>query len=152
MSKYEETKTVFTDGDHLVAALQDLGYTPVRDLQGATHLIGYHGDTRPEVAHIIIPRAQIGGASNDIGFVRQDGVYRAIISDFDSRAATAKYGEGVIPTSTGFNVNWLGRLGQFYKAKQSIAIGKAKGYIFQGQTTTAQGKIRLKFLPAQGMR
>jgi hypothetical protein len=144
MSKYEETKTVFTDGDHLVAALQELGYDPLR-MTNPIHLTGYHGDTRPEVAHIVIPRDQIGSASNDIGFVREDGVYRAIISQFDSRSPQAKYGAGVIPTSTGFNVNWLGRLSQAYKERQTMAVAKSKGYVFQGRTMTAQGKVQLKF-------
>jgi hypothetical protein len=144
MSKYAELKTVFTDGEHLVAALQELGYQPTRH-EVPIHLIGYHGDKRPEVAHVVIPRAQIGSASNDVGFVRKDGVYQAIISDYDSRGAIAKYGTGVIPTSTGFNASWLGRLSQVYKEKQTMAVAKSKGYAFLGRTVTPTGKVQLRF-------
>lgn len=54
------------------------------------HLIGYHGDTREEVADIIFRQSFInanlsGGASNDVGFARRDdGTIEAIVSKYDS--------------------------------------------------------------------
>jgi len=56
------------------------------------HLIGYHSDTRPEVANIVIRRSEIGSASNDIGFAKNaDGTYTAIISDYDSHQHNGKW-------------------------------------------------------------
>lgn len=46
-----------------------MGYVPVVHKE-ATNLYGYQGDKRQQKAHIIIPRKQVGGASNDVGFER----------------------------------------------------------------------------------
>lgn len=142
MSKYEQLQTVFTDGDFVVAALEELGYQPIRSAE-PVHLIGYRGDRRPDVAHIVIPRAQIGASSNDIGFVREGGTYQAIISEFDSRSGPAKYGAG--KTAFGYNAAWLGRLAQAYKETQTMAVAKARGYVFQGRTVTDAGTVQLRF-------
>lgn len=86
MSAYSTTQTQFTDPDLLIEALRELGYTPTICLDNPQHLTGYTGDTRPETAHIIIPRHQVGGASNDVGYIRgTDGTFRAIVSAYDSR-------------------------------------------------------------------
>ena len=74
------------------------------------HLFGYHGDQRPEVAHIIIRKTHVGRSANDIGFVKKDdGTYAAIISEFDS----TKYG-----------AQWIGRLKgscAFYAVEKEMA-------------------------------
>ena len=134
MSKYQELVTSITDERFLIEALQELGYQPGVCREGRS-LRGYLGDERQERAHVIIPREQLDCASNDIGFVRDSsGVYRAIVS---------KYDRGI-----GFDDAWLGRLAQIYKERQTMAIAKAKGYVFKGKEIieTPQGKkIQLRF-------
>lgn len=134
MSKYVELRTSLTDQRYLVEALQELGYEPEVCPEGRA-LVGYGGDQRAEQAHVIIPRGQLDSASNEIGFVRDSGgVYQAIVSEYD---------RGI-----GFDDAWLGRLAQVYKERQTMAVAKAKGYIFKGREVihTPQGKkIQLRF-------
>lgn len=134
MSKYVELTTVLTDERYLVEALHELGYEPEVCGEGKA-LIGYLGDERAERAQIIIRRRQLDSASNDIGFARDgSGIYRAIISEYD---------RGI-----GFGDVWLGRLSQAYKERQTMAVAKAKGYIFKGREVikTPQGKrVQLRF-------
>lgn len=89
MSKYTTSTTNFKDKECLVTALKEAGYTAVKVYDTAKHLTGYHGDTRPELAEIVIPRKTKGGMedySNDVGFKlnAETGCYEAIISDYDS--------------------------------------------------------------------
>ena len=134
MSKYVELRTSLTDERYLVEALRELGYEPEVCREGRP-LVGYLGDKRAEQAHIIIPRGQLDAASNEIGFARDNGgVYQAIVSEYD---------RGI-----GFNDAWLGRLVQVYKERQTMAVAKAKGYVFKGREVihTPQGqKIQLRF-------
>jgi hypothetical protein len=134
VSKFSELQTVISDERYLVEALQDLGYAPEVCRDGK-NLVGYLGDERPEKAHIIIRRRQLDSASNDIGFTRDaNGVYRAIISDYD---------RGI-----GFDTAWLGRVAQTYKEHQTMAVAKTKGYLFKGREVveTPQGrKVQLRF-------
>ena len=134
MSKFLELRTTLADERYLVEALRELGYQPEISREGKP-LIGYLGDERVERAHIIIRRRQLDSASNDIGFARDgNGVYQAIISEYD---------RGI-----GFNDAWLGRLAQVYKELQTMAVAKAKGYVFKGREVveTPQGKtVRLRF-------
>lgn len=134
MSKYEEMRTVLSHEGYLVEALKQMGYAPEVCTEG-TALFGYMGDERPERAHIVIRRRQLDSASNDIGFRRdENGVYQAIISGYDR--------------SIGFNEAWLGRIAQTYKERQTMAVAKAKGYVFKGRQVieTPQGrKVQLRF-------
>ena len=134
MSKYVELRTSLTDERYLVEALRELGYEPEVCPDGRP-LVGYVGDQRAERAHVIIPRGQLDSASNEIGFARDNGgVYQAIVSEYD---------RGI-----GFNDAWLGRLVQVYKERQTMAVAKAKGYVFKGREVihTPQGKkIQLRF-------
>ena len=83
MSLYRERKTKINDARALEEALKQKGFSPLRHSQPVP-LEGYMGDKRKDTAEIIIPRQQVGRASNDIGFKRQeDGSFAAIISDFD---------------------------------------------------------------------
>jgi Protein of unknown function (DUF1257) len=139
LSKYLELQTNITDERFLIEALQELGYRPDIFAEGRS-LTGYRGDERQERAHVIIPRRQLNCASNDIGFVRDSsGVYRAVISEYD---------RGI-----GFDDGWLGRLAQIYKERQTMAIAKAKGYVFKGKEIieTPHGrKIQLRFAVRSG--
>ena len=134
MSKYVELRTNLTDERYLVEALREVGYEPEVCPEGRP-LVGYVGDQRAERAHVIIPRGQLDAASNEIGFARDNGgVYQAIVSEYD---------RGI-----GFNDVWLGRLVQVYKERQTLAVAKAKGYVFKGKEVihTPQGKkIQLRF-------
>ena len=139
MSKYVELRTTVTDEQYLVEALRELGHQPEVCREGRP-LVGYLGDKRAERAQIIIPRGQLDSASNDIGFARdKSGVYQAIISEYD---------RGI-----GFDETWLGRLAQTYKERQTMAVAKAKGYVFKGREVidTPQGKkIQLRFAVQRG--
>ena len=134
MSKYVELRTSVTDERYLVEALRELGYEPEVCREGRA-LVGYLGDKRAERAQIIIPREQLDAASNEIGFSPDgNGVYQAMVSEYD---------RGI-----GFDDVWLARLVQVYKERQTMAIAKAKGYVFKGREVidTAQGKkIQLRF-------
>jgi hypothetical protein len=134
VSKYEEMRTVLSHEGYLIEALKELGYTPEVCPEGSA-LFGYRGDERPERAHVVIRRRQLDSASNDIGFRRdKSGVYRAIVSEYDC--------------GIGFDDAWLGRIAQAYKVRQTMAVAKAKGYVFQGRqvVVTAQGKkVQLRF-------
>ncbi len=136
MSKFEQQDTILTNKEFLVSALTTLGLTP-KVYEQARALHGYQGDERKELAHIVIPKEQVGMASNDIGFFLdpQTKRYSAIISDFDRRPG--KYDSA-----------WLGLLSQSYQEHKQIHEAKAKGYIFKGKETiqTAEGPMtRLQF-------
>lgn len=135
MSAYGEYETSLNEQIFLVEGLTAMGYRIEVHAKGAP-LIGYHGDERPERAHVIIRRAQLDSASNDIGFVRgTDGRFRAILSEYDR--------------SIGYDECWLGKVHQHYKEKQTLAVAKAKGYIFRGKEViqTANGQqVRLQFI------
>lgn len=134
MSKYMELRTKLTEEQYLVEALRESGYDPEVCREG-TPLVGYMGDERAERAQIVIRRRQLDSASNDIGFARDaSGVYQAIISEYD---------RGI-----GFDAGWLGRIAQTYKERQTMAVAKAKGYVFKGREVinTPQGKkVQLRF-------
>lgn len=135
MSKFESLRTTLTDGAHLVDALREMGYQPLIDWNGQT-LRGYGGSTWPEKAQVIIPRAQLPGALADIGFVRDaSGVFGIVIDDMDRRYSK-------------FNDAWIGKVAQVYKEKQTIAVAKAKGYMFKGREVIESQngqKVRLRF-------
>jgi hypothetical protein len=134
MSKYGVLNTEVKEQRHLIAALAEMGYRVEVHTEGAA-LFGYEGRERPETANIIIRRHQLDSASNDIGFARTaDGRYVARLSEYDQQI--------------GFNQKWLNRVHQVYKEKQTIAVAKAKGYVFQGREVvkTDQGeRIQLRF-------
>jgi hypothetical protein len=75
---------VFKDRRLLLAALADLGFAVVEEGEGLL-LYGYRGDRRPETAEIVIRRAFVGAASNDLGFVRTAQGFVPILSEYDAR-------------------------------------------------------------------
>lgn len=135
MSAYGEFETIMCEESFLVEGLAEMGYTAEIHSEGSG-LVGYHGDERPERAHVIIRRAQLDSASNDIGFTRgADGRFWAILSEYDR--------------SIGYDDRWLGKVYQHYKEKQTLAVARAKGYIFRGKeiVQTPNGPhIRLQFV------
>jgi len=88
MSHYTEIQTEFRDLECLLQALADIGITNVQTHEEPQQLRGYHNDLRQDKAHVIVPQSEVnaklsGGASNDLGFVKKDGSYQAIVSDYD---------------------------------------------------------------------
>lgn len=87
MSEYCSVKTQFKNEDALIAALMETGGWTREQIevhQQPVNLHGYHGDQREQDAHIVIRRQFVGGASNDIGFLRSSsGEYQAWISQYD---------------------------------------------------------------------
>jgi hypothetical protein len=137
MSKFEVSQTTFTDQSHLVGALTEMGFTP-EVYDNPVHLYGHYGDERPDVAHVVIRRDQIHFASNDVGFVRgEDGIFRAIVSEFD---------RGFVSNSIGMALDdtWIGRLKKLYQVRKAKQVGMERGYRFLGQEEF-DGKTRLRW-------
>lgn len=61
-----------------------MGYQPEVHSK-AKSLQGYRGDARSQKAHIIIPRGQVGAASNDVGFERVKKGFVCHASQFDHK-------------------------------------------------------------------
>lgn len=126
MSEYVECKTKMKDRRALVDALKMLGFSEneIEVHDDPQHLYGYHGDKRPEKAHVIIRRSNVGGSSNDIGFVRkEDGTFEAIISEFDRNSPgkhAKKYG--------GYNEAFRKDLACNYTEALYTRVAREKGY------------------------
>src|ERR1039457_4125011 len=117
MSKYSSISTCFDDQDALVEALKADGFRPhlATDQVAGDPLTGYQGDKRKDRAPVIIPRQQIGGASNDIGFRRgTDGTFSAVISEFDK--------------GCGRDDQWLGKIRQRVVEGKQMKAWEAGGY------------------------
>ena len=85
-----ETELLQINEESLIKALKELGFNP-KIHEKAKNLYGYRADQRDQVAHIILPREQVGTASNDIGFERLDnGKYQLHVSEFDQRSWSHK--------------------------------------------------------------
>ena len=93
MSRFFVCETVYEDRAVILEVLRELGYEPRLSEEGVA-LSNYYGRTDSTMkANIIIPKDQLNrttGASNDIGFVKQDGKYKLILDDYDSRYLKAK--------------------------------------------------------------
>lgn len=126
MSHYSQVRTQFKDREALVQALEACGYKP-QVFEQAQHLYGYRGDVRPEVAEIVIPRAQLFAAANDLGFKSQkDGTYSVIRFDYGRHLQ-----DGILQKVT-----------QRYATIKATKTLKAKGYQVK-QTQQADGSVRL---------
>ena len=131
MSKYSRQKSTYNDRDCLVAALNEQGYAEVEVHEEAVNLIGYHGDTRPEKANVIVRRKHIGTAANDLGFVREsDGTFSCIVSDYDSH----KHG-----------VEWMTGLKKAYTEKRLIKHAAKNGLKYLGKEVV-KGRVQLMWL------
>ncbi len=83
MSEFHVIEVIFKDEGILIQTLKEMGYTP-QVHKNAVNLYGYQGDKRSQKAHIVIPRKQVGGASNDVGFERVDGGFILHASAYDT--------------------------------------------------------------------
>lgn len=126
MSHYTQVRTQFKDREVLLQALEACGYHP-QVFEQAQHLYGYRGDVRPETAEVVIPRAQLFSAANDLGFKRQeDGTYNVIMFD---------YGRDL-------QQRIMQKVTQRYATIKATKTLKAKGYQVR-QTQQADGSVRL---------
>lgn len=103
MSAYLTLATPMLDAECLLLALADVGFRRdrVEVHEQPVPLQGYGGGARAQRAEIVIPRAHVGPASNDIGFERTPTGYRAHVSDYDR----SRYGK-----------DWMSRLQERYQA------------------------------------
>ena len=131
MSKYNRQKSQYNDRDCLVAALNEQGYAEVEVHDEAVNLIGYHGDTRPEKANVIVRRKHIVTAANDLGFVREsDGTFSCIVSDYDSH----KHGAA-----------WMTELKKAYTEKRLIKHAASKGLKYLGKKIV-NNKVQIQWM------
>lgn len=129
MSHFTTMTTQLTDTDALRAALADLGYGKIEVHEQPQQLYGYLGDKRADRANVIIRREHIGRASNDIGFLRQDGgSFLAVISDYDR----ARHDE-----------RWLGKLTARHAYHVATATLSAQGFDVVQETSERDGTVRL---------
>jgi hypothetical protein len=129
MSHFTRVRTALRDAQLLARALASVGFpgAEVHDLPQT--LYGYRGDARPETAEVIVRRAQIGAASNDLGFRRtDDGTFEAIVSEYDR----GRYGEP-----------WLQQLTQEYGRSATLQYAENNGFEIAGEERRTDGSIRL---------
>jgi hypothetical protein len=134
MSKYGQTQTVLREEKYLVAALKEMGYGIEVHPEG-TQLNSYYSEQEGKIANIVIRRPHLRGAYGDIGFVRQPDDQFTVISD-------------ELDQYHSYGTKWLGRVQQLYKEKQTLARGRARGYILKGREVinTSEGQqVRLQF-------
>ncbi|MEO3840589.1 DUF1257 domain-containing protein [Streptomyces sp. B22F1] len=129
MSHFTRIRTKLRDADVLVEALRTVGYDHVEVHDEPATLYGYQGDARPERAEVVIRRAHIGPASNDIGFARQpDGSFEAIISEYDRHR---------------HDPAWLTRLSQSYGHAATLRYAAEHGYEVATDELQQDGTRRL---------
>jgi hypothetical protein len=134
MSKYALTQTVLREEKYLVEALKEMGYEIEVHPEG-TQLNSYYSEQEGKLENIVIRRQHLRGAYGDTGFARQpDGQFTLIADELDQHH--------------GYGTKWLGRVQQLYKEKQTLAMARARGYIFKGREVinTSEGQqVRLQF-------
>lgn len=116
MSKFANYQSDMTDQDCVVDSLVDQGYKreDIEVHETAQHLYGYQGDKRKETANIIVRRKAVGGASNDIGFKREEnGTYTGVISAYDRNK---------------HNEEWMNGFRKNYLVNKQSKEWKAKGF------------------------
>lgn len=132
MSAYTQVKCSFRDPEALVEGLRELGYKP-NVFSIPVQLEDYRGKLRTQRAEIIIPRVQLSGLSNDVGFARQaDGTYVAIISEYDQ---------------TVFTLDKLEQLKLTCNQARVTKIAKAQGMKLVGEKATVKnGKRNVQYI------
>jgi hypothetical protein len=97
-------------------------------------LRGYQGDEREQKANIICPQDFVneylgGDASNDLGFIKKDNKYQAIVSDYDETTWWSKSAP---------------RFWQSAQAFEAVKAAKLQGYAVK--KTEENGLIKLTCL------
>jgi len=136
MSHYLDIKTQITDLECLVEALCRIetrtgqwNKNKIEVHETPQNLYGYQGDVRSQKANVIIRKLHVGGASNDIGFLKSpDGTYTSIISEFDRRF---------------YNLLWSEKLSTYYGVEKAKKEFKVKGIKYT-ETVDEKGRIQLR--------
>lgn len=129
MSHFTRIRTQLRDAEVLAAALRDVGLQQVEVHDQPQTLYGYQGDVRPEKAEVIVRRAYVGPASNDIGFALGSGdTFEAIISEHDRRR---------------YDQAWLTKLTRSYGYAATMKYAKTNGYEVETDEVQQDGSRRL---------
>ena len=135
MSEYIKKTVEFSDEDLLVEALGETwgrggAPVPVERHAEPTGLYGYHGDLRPEKAHIIVRRASIGAAANDVGYLR---------------TGAGQYVEVVSQNERGWARDKLLAVKRLYGEKIALKAAKSRGWKkLVSRTVEADGRVVLR--------
>jgi uncharacterized protein DUF1257 len=143
LSNYKEIRCKITDRDCLMKALEEKGFHPEYHAEGDA-LVGFQGDyrmpngkdhttdkTKAMKAEVIIRRKEVGGASNDIGFVKgTDGTFQAIISDYDSSR---------------YNRKWINDVTDKYAVHKVKKQAKSMNLKFVSEKTLEDGTIKMVY-------
>jgi hypothetical protein len=129
MSEYRVIDVEFRDEKVLIDALKEMGYNPTVTDESRP-LQGYQGDDREQKAHIIIPRKQVGGSSNDVGFERIEKGFKLHASEFDRSWRT---GEKIKTLKQTYSEKFI-----------TNKIRKNSKYSLRSRNKTKDGKIRIK--------
>jgi len=128
MSEFNVIEVNFKNKNVLIDSLKQMGYKP-KVFDESVNLKGYQGDTREQKAHIIIPRSQVGNASNDVGFEWIKDKYRMHASEYDR------------PWRTGEKIK---KLKQVYAEKIIIGkISRSSKYSLKSRIEQ-DGKIKIR--------
>ena len=122
---------IFKDEDVLVNSLKEMGYQPTVHKE-AKNLYGYQGDMRDQKAHIILPRKQVGGASNDVGFERTNKGFVMHASAYDRS------------WRTGERIKTLNKTYTESKLKKVVSMNSR--YNLGSRKVRKDGKIEIKVL------
>jgi hypothetical protein len=104
-----------------------LGYKP-QIHQEAKNLYGYQGDQRKQKAHVIIPRSQVGTASNDVGFEKVNSKYVMHLSEYDQHH---------------FKTNALKQLYAKHRVNKFIKVNTGK-YAHKSTKVDKDGTIKIR--------
>lgn len=133
MSHYSRIRSKMKKRSALVKALKDMGFREdqIEVHDDAVNLYGYQGDVRQQKANIVIRRKHVGGAANDIGFVRmEDGTYEAIVSDYDRGNGASRKNE--LTTGTrGYSGKWMELLNQRYSFRVIEEQANIEGFALE---------------------
>lgn len=145
MSHYTRVRTKIRKKSALLKALADLGFKKVEVYDKAQNLRGFQDDIREDVANIILRREEVGGLSNDIGFVLQeDGTYEAIVSEYDLNTMSSNKNE-LTKGIRGYGEAWQKLLTLRYSKHVIEDECKAQGYYLGETTTDEKGNLYVHF-------
>ncbi len=119
----------FKDEPVLVQTLKEMGYKPEIHKE-AKNLFGYQGKKRDQKAHIIIPRKQVGGASNDVGFERVKKGFVLHASAYDAA------------WRTGNKIKTLNK--KYTENKLRKEVGKTSAFNILSRKERNDGRIEIK--------
>ena len=128
MSHFAAIKLEFKDENVLLAALTNLGLTPIVH-RTPTELVSRWGNKESHCAHIVIPRDQLKIGA-DIGFLREsDGNYSLVADSWELK---------------GENRNFQQRLAAEYAAQMAV---KVTGSSVKSREFLSNGDLQIRLRP-----